>query len=458
MPHTTRARHLAILCVMLPGCTLFERVEPPQSVETPQDMHTLDLATPADMPGLATDMAAADMSTVADMPNMTDMQQSARDMADAADMSQPDTPRWLKVATGATHTCAVRGDGGVWCWGNDGDQQLGAPLGNAPPNGHEPRRVTLPAPAIDVASGVTHTCAVLEPSEALMGVNLWCWGSNERGQLGDNTNFWRREARPVSLDRTFTAVAANDAFTCALDTLGNVWCWGDNSFRQVGGQDTVVLTPRIVSIGTQVAALDTGHRHACARTVDGEVYCWGDNQSRQLGHDMDTSGDRPNKITLPGEVLALSTGARHTCALIRQQEGSALSSVWCWGLTVTNTNNELSAPHLIPTDTNTASALSLGLDATIVLEQTGEPFAHGLNTLGQLGTEESYTSRAAEWVRIEPPEAIQSLDLSWSHTCAILGQLGTERVWCWGENSNGQLGHPPSSGGSHTPLVVPLPQ
>ena len=72
-------------------------------------------------------------------------------------------------------SCAIR-DGIVHCWGSNTTGRLGDGTTDTP---SEPVEVWLPAPAVDIAGGATHSCALLDDD------TVWCWGAGERGQLGD---------------------------------------------------------------------------------------------------------------------------------------------------------------------------------------------------------------------------------------------------------------------------------
>ena len=91
------------------------------------------------------------------------------------------------------HTCAVRADASLWCWGDNRGGQLGdgtirARRTAAPVLG-------LPAPVRQVSLGHSHSCAVLTDD------SLWCWGENDEGQLGDGTRVSRRLPVQVAAPR-----------------------------------------------------------------------------------------------------------------------------------------------------------------------------------------------------------------------------------------------------------------
>ena len=164
-------------------------------------------------------------------------------------------------AAGGFHTCALVRGGTVRCWGQDGSGQLGD--GSPGDYASAPQPVTgLPAgdPVVALSGGESHTCAVTEAG------NLWCWGHNGFGQLGNNST--TTSAVPVEVGdpgdpgtpmSDVLAVSAGGGHTCAILDRPNrpTYCWGDNAFGQLGhATPTVddVMSPSKVPLLVQVDA------------------------------------------------------------------------------------------------------------------------------------------------------------------------------------------------------------
>jgi alpha-tubulin suppressor-like RCC1 family protein len=86
----------------------------------------------------------------------------------------------VEVSTGSYHTCARKGDGTLWCWGKNDAGQLGDGTTVSPKT--NPVQVTqFGTGVMRVSAKSEHTCAIKQDG------TLWCWGKNDAGQLGDGT-------------------------------------------------------------------------------------------------------------------------------------------------------------------------------------------------------------------------------------------------------------------------------
>ena len=154
--------------------------------------------------------------------------------------------------------------------------------------------------AIAVAAGSSHTCALQQTGE------IACWGSNERGQLGDGTNDDSEVPVPVMGIDDATAIAAGGELaggghSCALHEDGTISCWGTNRQGQLGngqsGRNIRSSVPvQVVGI-TDAKAITTGISHSCALHEDGTISCWGDNDWGQLGNGTNRRSLVPVRVT-----------------------------------------------------------------------------------------------------------------------------------------------------------------
>lgn len=189
-----------------------------------------------------------------------------------------------ELAMGDDHGCA-RAGGRVWCWGSDQYGQLGqnAVAGPTPAK----TEVSLPSDAVALVAGSDHTCVALDD-----GMAVRCWGRNTNGQIGDGTTS-NRQLPAALADPLPAAVVAMDSSvdtTCALLASGELWCWGGLNASDLGidiDTNTPLTAPQRVpatdALPEPVTRFGVGSRHLCAAASTGRLWCWGRNSSWQVG-------------------------------------------------------------------------------------------------------------------------------------------------------------------------------
>lgn len=259
-------------------------------------------------------------------------------------------------AADESHTCAALTGGSIRCWGLDAGQFGTAEVQTTC---GEPAftcaTAPLPVPDIDgvrsVRSATFHTCALRTDR------SVWCWGYSIVGEIGNGSPTQSLTPVPVSNLADAVALASGSSHSCAIRADKTVWCWGSNSLGQLGTGSNVgpstcegpteppfdipcSAVPVPVSDLTAAVAISVGGTHACAVLEGGSVACWGANQYGQLGVGT-TSGPTtclagwdgtpvacsPVPLVVPNlhDVISVAAGGEHTCA------GLADGSVRCWG-------------------------------------------------------------------------------------------------------------------------------
>lgn len=229
---------------------------------------------------------------------------------------------FVEVATGQVHTCARSADGSAWCWGAGSVGELGDGKGTS---SSTPVQVaSLGATVAEIGAGNMSSCARKTDG------TLWCWGSGTFGKLGNGSN--TKALSPVWVEAgpgAVVRIAIAENYGCALDTAGAMWCWGQNNKGQLGnGTTTDASTPvQVAALGANVVEIGTAGDHACARKADGTMWCWGNNSAHQLGVTTPSyTQTTPVQVQSVGtDVVEMALGGGHTC--VRKKD----ASIWCWG-------------------------------------------------------------------------------------------------------------------------------
>ena len=280
----------------------------------------------------------------------------------------PDLDGITGVSVGDGHLCFTAGaEAAAFCAGNGGRGELG--IGRRPTTIQaDPVAVmlddTTTLTGVDeiVISGAGFSCARTSD-------NVYCWGRNQRGQLGDvddmgvavahdtcvvdMTEMWDCSDTPVVVGGASPLGATTDLdlgsqHVCAVQGTGGpgqVVCWGENRGRQAGQADAdSVPAPSPVSGLDDAVMIATGSNHSCALRGDGTVACWGLNRDGQLGDGLASHGTNcmldsenvdcsatPVEVATIDDATFIAARASFTC-VTRGGDGS----VWCWG----NNNNK----------------------------------------------------------------------------------------------------------------------
>ncbi|MCL2825705.1 MAG: hypothetical protein FWD57_17065, partial [Polyangiaceae bacterium] len=247
----------------------------------------------------------------------------------------------VTIASGRHHHCAITATRAVYCWDRNSAGQGG--IDSHDSSGTAKQVLGLDAGAISITGGATHSCAVMNPQGPL------CWGSNAFGQLGDSTT--TQSLVPVAvvgLDEDLAAVSAGDNHTCGITSGGDVFCWGQNTLGQLGDGSTDPRTSptKVMEIGARAIAISAGAMHTCVLTENGTVKCWGGNSNGQIGNGTTSNQLVAVEVSALGSgIHAVSAGQNHTCAQ------TASRTVKCWGA---NTMGQLgsgsSGSSFVPVD------------------------------------------------------------------------------------------------------------
>ena len=332
-----------------------------------------------------------------------------------------------RLASGQSHSLAVRADGSVWTWGANADGQLG---NGTTTSSETPIEVSSVSGVSQIAAG-SNTSYALTSSGA---VDAWGYGGN--GELGNGGT--SNSDTPVSVSGLsgITAISAGADHGLALTSSGTVEAWGLNSSGQLGnGTTTSSDTPVAVSSLTGVVAIAAGLNTSYALTSSGTVYAWGYGTNGELGNGGTSNSDTPVSVSGLSNITAIAGGGDHGLAL------SSSGTVSAWGL---NTSGQLGNGTTTSSDTpvsvsglSNVTAVSAAQDSSYARSSTGVVYSWGLNNDGQLG---NGTTTNADTAGSISGVTVSAFSASPAGQATFVEQADGS-VYGWGSNAAGQLGN-----------------
>ncbi len=373
-----------------------------------------------------------------------------------------------ELSLGGAFSCARFSNLTVSCWGDNGKLQIGTttPLSGIAPNAVVLSTSQLGGGASAISAGAAHVCTLNSEmtSAGVKKARAYCWGDNATAQLGNGMS-GAPSASPDSNLSEASLIGVGPNHSCAARRASpspQVVCWGLGTSGQLGDGAAVPSTSTIpvvvASLPPNLLALSLGNTHSCA-AQDDLVNCWGDGSKGQLGNGATASTSKPGDAVIDVSGTALTpkdlAGRRdHTCAV------NDKSKVYCWGDNLHGKlgydPGTLSSEYALVVAGLPAGALNVAAGAQHTCARVGgRVFCWGDNSLGQLGTtlEDGATETSAPVLvgGISDARGVWAGD---NHTCVT--RTGTA-ISCWGDNSSGQLGSKTSATFSATPIDVAAP-
>lgn len=305
---------------------------------------------------------------------------------------------------------------------------------------------------------------------AVAAAELWCWGENNYGSLGNGT--YTDSFTPVKVDMTgamagtvITQVQTSQGSTCAIAS-GKPFCWGAwqiNGINDYSAVPVAIDTTGVLA-GKTVTDLALTNNTACV-VADGRPYCWGSGGSGQLGNATMAFAQYPVAVDVSGALAGrvvtevAAVGIRTMCAL-------AEAKAYCWGDNYygelgngTKVNSSVPVSVGGPLATRNVTALSDGYSPCAIAD--GAAYCWGKGNGGLLGTgvvydywagpNEELLPRAVDASGVLAGKTVTHIAQGDAQTCV----LASGQPYCWGQNYDGQLGNDfDPSGTAWSPLPV----
>ena len=345
--------------------------------------------------------------------------------------STPDS--WASVSGGIYYSVALKSNGTLWAWGYNEFAQLGNGTTTDQPS-PSPAQIGSDNDWVAVSGGYAFGLALKANG------TLWGWGDNGNGQVGDGTTIRKLSPVQIGTDNDWAAISAGALYhSLAIKANGTLWAWGRNESGQLG-DGTLVNKSAPVQIGTanDWVAVSAGGAHSLALKSNGTLWAWGYNGQGaphfgMLGDGTTVNRSSPVRIGSDNTWREISAGYIHSTG--RKSDGT----IWVWG---GNHQGELGLGGFtsvtIPTQVgvgDTWRTISAKNDTTHAIGSDGALWGWGDSTFGQVG--DGTNARSLFPLQIGTGHAWVSLGRAFYHGLALKAD-GT--MWAWGRNQYGQLG------------------
>ena len=262
-------------------------------------------------------------------------------------------------------------------------------------------------------AGGNHTCL-------LSGSDVWCWGQNSKGQLGDGTRTDRNV--PVKVLSAAVDITAGLDYTCAVMIYGQVMCWGNNHQGQLAdGTMTDRIKPTLAMLISGIGNVDAGQNKSCGLTGNGLLRCLSGGTAQEIG----------------GIISATSSSPETSMEVAVNRFGSLIMALTKDGIPVAFQSGRFTLINGV----TQAVDVDSGSSHTCVLLSDGTVKCWGSNAYGQLGRNSTMSS--------SNPQTVLDISGAWqlavgkNHACVLItsNNPSTDDIKCWGLNSDGQLGN-----------------
>lgn len=317
----------------------------------------------------------------------------------------------------------------LFCWGSNLNGILGD---NSTTNRSNPIQTIAQGNNWKQVAGINHAACVKVDG------TLWCWGRNSEGQLGDNTATTKSSpVQTVTFATNWKQVSCGKYHMAAIKTDGTLWCWGQNSYGKLGDNTTTSRSSPVqtVAFGTNWKQVSCGSEHTTAIKADGTLWCWGLNSDGQLGDNTIT------RRSSPVQTIAFGTNWKQVSCGFSSAAIKTDGTLWMWGNNLIgqlgdNTGTSRSSPVQTATYATNWKQVSTKVYQTTAIKNDGTLWTWGWNLYGQLG-DNTTTDRSS-------PVQTATYATNWKQVASGIYHIAAIKndgtIWCWGQNTSGELG------------------
>ena len=327
--------------------------------------------------------------------------------------------QFKEIEVGGFHTLALDNDNNLWAWGSNDHGQLGD---GSTTKKTSPTKIETDITFVQLSSGYNHSAGIDNEGK------LWTWGYNIWGSLGDGTRIQKNKPIKIMENKTFKKVIASDYSTVAIDINDEIWRWG----RDYGSNSGQIYTPQKLDFKIEYSLI-SGDSHYLFLDNQKRLWGFGCNYRGQLGDGTTITRTNPVQIKPETQFTQVSAGMDFSLAI------DSKGNLWSWGKNDygqlgDGTTAGKTLPEQIKIEAK-FTQISAGRNHSIAIDNEGNLWSWGYNNKGQLGNGTTTTKlnpiKIMEDVKFEK---IYTTSFS-SFAIDINGKL-----WSWGNNGYGELG------------------
>ena len=330
--------------------------------------------------------------------------------------------QFKEIEVGGYHTLALDKDNNLWAWGSNGKGQLGD---GTTTNKTSPTKIETGITFVQLSAGHTHSAGIDNDGK------LWTWGFNRFGELGDGTvgdKNSKNVPQNIMKDKTFKKVIASDYSTLAIDMNDEIWYWG----MYYGSSNSMVYIPQKLDFKIEYSLI-SGNSHYLFLDKQKKLWSWGSNYNGELGDGTTTDKTSPVQIMSDKQFTQVSAGGRFS--LVIDDDGK----IWSWGRNSVGelgdgTTTDKTSPVQIKQGTNFIQ-VSAGNQHSLAIDSEGNLWTWGRNKEGQLG--DGTTNNRAVPQKIMNGTKFKRV---YAREYSSLALDVNGNLWSWGENVGSVLG------------------